>query len=99
MKTNPKVILAALGIAVLASPAMAQSGLLTVSPQSWQRAQGQAEHVASRPANIVGAYGSVARTHVKVTHGRQGGQEGVQDQGTRLGVDDSVYVRFPQAGY
>jgi hypothetical protein len=98
MKTNLKVMLAALGIAVLASPAMAQSGLLTVSPQDWQRAQGQAEHVASRPANIVGAYGSVARTHAKVTRGRQGGQEGVQDQGSRLGVDDSGYVRFPQAG-
>jgi hypothetical protein len=101
MKTNLKVVLAAVGIAVVASPALAQSGLLTVSPQNLQRAYGQSEHVASQPGNVVGAYGSAARSHAKVIHGRQGAHDqGAQgrDEGTPFGVDDSVYVRFPQSG-
>jgi hypothetical protein len=93
MKTNLKVILTAVGIAVLASPAMAQSGYLTVSPENWQAASGQGQYVASKPASIAGTYGYAARirTHA-VNESRQGGQE----QGTQFRINDSVHVPFPQ---
>jgi hypothetical protein len=52
MKSNLKVILAAIGITALASPALAQSA-------SHARA-------ARSPARISTAHGSVARTHIGI---------------------------------
>ena len=92
MKTNLKVVLTAVAIKAVASPVMAQSGLLTVSPENWQRASDWAQHVTPLPANAEGARGSASHSesrHVPAA---------VRQNGAQIRLDDCVHVDFPQCG-
>jgi hypothetical protein len=83
MNTSLKVILTAIGIAVLASPVMAQpessAGQATMSPVTAQS--------ASHPHN---AHGSVARANTAPV------VEGSQIHINPTWVNDAVHVPFPQ---
>jgi hypothetical protein len=85
MRTSLKVIVAAMGAAVLASPVMAQ-------PESHPR-------TAPSVAGISNAHGSAAASpnaHRSVARIRTDRATGTE--GELIGLDDCTHVAFPQCG-
>jgi hypothetical protein len=74
MKTSLKVILTAASIAAIASPVMAQSEMMAISSDAWQkydawqRGAGPSEYTSHASANIARAHGSVARAVSNAGH-------------------------------
>ncbi len=92
--TNLKVILTAIGVAILASPATAQSEMTrphveqpTDNISSEYRSASHARHRASPEPGISAARGYVGRTH-----------NGDVNEGSKVRIDDCVHIPFPQCG-
>jgi hypothetical protein len=95
MRTNLKVVLATLGIAVLASPVMAQSLIprpdVELSAANISNARGSA--IASNAhGSVSNARGSAAHTRAS----RAGAAAPIE--GSEIRLDDCVHVAFPQCG-
>jgi hypothetical protein len=65
MKTSLKVILTAASFTAIASPVMAQSGMMAISSDARQKYDAwlRGPSVYTAPANIARAHGSVDRAH------------------------------------
>jgi hypothetical protein len=93
MKTNVKVILTAIGIGILASPATAQSEITRpyveqMTDNGWSPyGSSSARHrlPARSAAGMSNAHGSVAGIH-----------DGNINEGNKIRNDDCVHVLFPQ---
>ncbi len=85
MKTNLKVIAAAIGVAVLASPALAQS-------ESHPHAAQSAAGISNAHGSAANARGSVARTRTNLLG------PGAANEGGQIRLDDCTHVAFPQCG-
>jgi hypothetical protein len=92
--TNLKVILTAIGIAILASPATAQSEMArphveqqtdNISSAYKSVSQARHRHPAPPEPSISAARGSVDRTH-----------KGDVNEGNKIRIDDCVRTPFPQ---
>jgi hypothetical protein len=102
MKTSLKVIITAASIAAIASPVMAQSGMMAISSDAWQGydawQRGTGQPASQMPANnIARAHGSVARA-VSNARGSAAGARTAPVIENQIQIDDAVHVQFPQQG-
>jgi hypothetical protein len=95
MKTNLKVILTAIGVGILASPAAAQSEITRpyveqtidngLNPYRSSSSQARYRHPARSVAGMSNARGSIDDIH-----------DGTINEGNKIRSDDCVHVLFPQ---